>query len=152
MALGDSDYNRAELDAMGFGNTGVFPIAIDVDRIPPRRDGRRSSGLLDDGSLNFLFVGRIVPNKKIEDHIRLAEHYKRYVDADTGSSSSARPTAFPRYYDMIRALLTEFQMPTDRFIFTGAVPDNDLATYYRTARSTSRSPNTRASVCRCSKR
>ena len=31
--------------------------------------------------MNFLFVGRIAPNKKIEDHIRLAEHYKRYVDA-----------------------------------------------------------------------
>ena len=36
--------------------------------------------MLNDGLLNFLFVGRIVPNKKIEDHIRLAEHYKRYVD------------------------------------------------------------------------
>ena len=37
--------------------------------------------ILDDDFVNFLFVGRIAPNKKIEDHIRLAEHYKRYVDA-----------------------------------------------------------------------
>ena len=36
---------------------------------------------LDDGLTSVLFVGRIAPNKKIEDIIRLAEHYKRYVDA-----------------------------------------------------------------------
>ena len=40
----------------------------------------------------------------------------------------------PRYYDMVRALIGEYQMPADRFIFTGPVPDEDLATYYRTAR------------------
>ena len=39
----------------------------------------------------------------------------------------------PRYYDTVRALLAEYQMPPDRFIFTGPVPDEDLATYYRTA-------------------
>ena len=38
--------------------------------------------MLDDGLANILFVGRLAPNKRIEDHIRLAEHYKRYVDAD----------------------------------------------------------------------
>ena len=82
VALGDSAYNRPELEALGFGNTGVFPIAIDVDRITaaPRRPALER--VLDDGPLNFLFVGRIVPNKKIEDHIRLAEVYKRYVDVN----------------------------------------------------------------------
>ena len=37
--------------------------------------------ILGDGLINILFVGRIVPNKRIEDHIRLAEVYKRYVDS-----------------------------------------------------------------------
>ena len=37
--------------------------------------------ILGDGLINILFVGRIAPNKKIEDHIRLAEIYKRYVDS-----------------------------------------------------------------------
>ena len=81
LALGDSDYNRRELDAMGFAPTGVFPIAVDTERItrPVRRPALES--ILDDGLVNFLFVGRIAPNKKIEDHIRLAEVYKRNVDA-----------------------------------------------------------------------
>ena len=48
---------------------------------PGRVDRPALERLLDDEFVNFLFVGRIAPNKKIEDHIRLAEHYKRYVDA-----------------------------------------------------------------------
>jgi glycosyltransferase involved in cell wall biosynthesis len=34
---------------------------------------------------------------------------------------------------MVRALLAEYQMLPDRFIFTGPVPDEDLAAYYRWA-------------------
>ena len=132
-AVGDSEFNRRELEAYGFGNTGVFPIAVDPDRI--RRAPRRPAleRVLSDGLLNFLFVGRIVPNKKLEDHIRLAEHYKRYVDTDYRFIFVGKTDGVPRYYDMIRALVAEYQMPAERFIFTGPVPDEDLATYYRTA-------------------
>ena len=89
--------------------------------------------MLDDGLPNFLFVGRIVPNKKIEDIIRLAEVYKRYVDAHYRFIFVGRTDGMPRYYATVRALIAEFQMPPDRFVFTGRVPDEDLAAYYRTA-------------------
>ena len=119
-ALGDSEYNRRELETLGFTNTGVFPIAIDPDRI--RRAPRRPAleNVLSDGLLNFLFVGRIVPNKKIEDHIKLAEHYKRYVDTEYRFIFVGKTDGVPRYYNMVRALVAEYQMPADRFLFTGA--------------------------------
>jgi L-malate glycosyltransferase len=133
LALGDSEFNRRELEAMGFRNTGVFPIAVNTDRITkaPRRPALEET--LSDGLLNFLFVGRIVPNKKIEDHIRLAEHYKRYVDTSYRFIFVGRTDGVPRYYNMIRALVAEFEMLPERFVFTGPVPDEDLATFYRTA-------------------
>jgi glycosyltransferase involved in cell wall biosynthesis len=37
----------------------------------------------------------------------------------------------PQYYATIRALLSEYKMLEDRFIFTGPVPDVELAAYYR---------------------
>jgi L-malate glycosyltransferase len=37
----------------------------------------------------------------------------------------------PRYYATIRALMTEYKLLPDRFVFTGAVPDRELAAYYR---------------------
>lgn len=133
LALGDSEFNRQELEALGFSPTGVMPIAIDTARIttaPPRPALDR---ILGDGLMNILFVGRIVPNKRIEDHIRLAEVYKRYVDSYYRFIFVGRYDGVPSYYAQIRALIAEFRMLPDRFWFTGPVPDEDLGAYYRWA-------------------
>jgi len=133
LALGDSDFNRRELEALGFTRTGVLPIAVNTERItaaPPRPALER---ILRDGLINVLFVGRIVPNKKIEDHIRLAEIYKRYVDSYYRFIFVGRYDGVPRYYDQVRALIAEYDMLPDRFWFTGPVPDEDLAAFYRWA-------------------
>jgi glycosyltransferase involved in cell wall biosynthesis len=133
LALGDSEFNRQELEALGFQPTGVLPIAVNTERItqaPPRPALER---ILGDGLINILFVGRIVPNKKIEDHIRLAEMYKRYIDSYYRFIFVGRYDGLPRYYSMVRALIAEYRMLPDRFLFTGGVPDADLAAYYRWA-------------------
>ena len=131
LALGDSGYNRDELDALGFAPTGVMPVAVDLSRITaaPRRPALEK--VLADGLVNFLFVGRIAPNKKIEDHIRLAEHYKRYVDSRYRFIFVGRTDAVPSYYATVRALMERYRMPADRFWFTGPVPNADLAAFYR---------------------
>lgn len=134
LAFGDSEYNRRELEQLGFTNTGVFPIAIDASRITnaPRRPALEQILAAEDWP-NFLFVGRIVPNKKIEDHIKLAELYKRYVSEEYRFVFVGRTDATPRYYNAVQALIAQFRMPPGRFIFTGPVPEDDLATYYRMA-------------------
>jgi len=132
-ALGVSDYNRRELEAMGFEPTGVLPLAVDLSRITKSVQRPALDRILDDDFVNFLFVGRIAPNKKIEDHIRLAEHYKRYVDAYYRFIFVGKYDAVPRYFTTIRALMTEYRLLNERFVFTGPVPDEDLAVYYRHA-------------------
>jgi glycosyltransferase involved in cell wall biosynthesis len=131
LALGDSEFNRLELESMGFTRTGVMPIAVDLDRLTraPRRPALER--LLGDGLINFLFVGRVAPNKRIEDHLRLAEHYKRYVDAYYRFIFVGRHDVVPSYYASLRALMAAYDMPPERFWFTGPVPDDELATYYR---------------------
>ncbi len=133
LALGVSDYNRRELEALGFAPTGVLPLAIDTSRVTRAASRPALDRLLDDEYVNFLFVGRIAPNKKIEDHIRLAEHYKRYIDAYYRFIFVGRYDAVPRYYSVIRALMAEYRLLEERFIFTGPVPDDELAVYYRHA-------------------
>jgi glycosyltransferase involved in cell wall biosynthesis len=133
LALGDSEYNRQELEQLGFARTGVMPIAVDLRRITDAPPRPALEEILDDRLTNILYVGRIAPNKKIEDHIRLAEHYKRYVDAECRFIFVGRYDGVPRYYAMVRALIERYRMLPDRFIFTGGVPDEDLATYYRMA-------------------
>ena len=131
LALGVSDYNRRELEALGFEPTGVLPLAVDVSRITRPVQRPALDRILDDDFVNFLFVGRIAPNKKIEDHIRLAEHYKRYVDAYYRFIFVGKYDAVPRYFATIRALMSEYRLLNERFVFTGPVTDEDLAVYYR---------------------
>jgi glycosyltransferase involved in cell wall biosynthesis len=133
VALGDSDYNRQELESLGFQRTGVFPIAVDLSRITRPVSRPALEKAFDDRYVNFLFVGRIAPNKMIEDHIRLAEHYKRYVDAYYRFIFVGRYDVVPRYYATIRALMTEYRLLNERFIFTGPVSDDELAVCYRRA-------------------
>ena len=133
LALGDSDFNRRELESMGFAPTGVMPIAVNTGRITRAPRLPALEKILSDGLINFLFVGRIVPNKRIEDHIRLAEMYKRYVDAYYRFIFVGRYDGLPRYYSTLRALIAQYEMLPDRFVFTGAVPDAELAAYYRWA-------------------
>lgn len=133
LALGDSEFNRCELEALGFTPTGVLPIAVDTDRFTSAPRQPVLDEVLGDGLANILFVGRIAPNKKIEDHIRLAEHYKRYVDTHYRFIFVGRSDVVPRYAAAVRALIAGYRMPGDRFLFAGPVPDAELATYYRHA-------------------
>lgn len=133
LALGDSEFNRLELEEAGFPATGVLPIAVDTERITgaPRRPALEK--ILGDGLINVLFVGRMAPNKRIEDHIRLAEVYKRYVDAYYRFIFVGRYDAVPAYTAQVLGLVTQLRMLPDRFWFTGPVPDEDLAAFYRWA-------------------
>ena len=133
LALGDSEFNRQELEDLGFAPTGVMPIAVNTSRLTNAPSVPALNEILDDDFVNFLFVGRIAPNKRIEDHIRLAEHYKRYVDAHYRFVFVGRYDAVPRYYSMIGALLAEYDVLPERFIFAGPVSDAELAAYYRSA-------------------
>ena len=133
LALGDSEYNRRELEELGFDHTAVCPIVVDIERVRHGTPCPALESALDDGLTNILFVGRIAPNKKIEDHIRMAEHYKRYVDTNYRFIFVGRTDVVPKYYATIRALMLQYEMLEDRFLFVGSVPDDELGVYYRTA-------------------
>jgi glycosyltransferase involved in cell wall biosynthesis len=133
LAVGVSEFNRRELDEMGFPRTSVAPLLVNTGRLTSAAPVLPLERLLQDGLVNILFVGRVAPNKKIEDHIRLAEQFKRYVDIYYRFIFVGKYDAVPRYFSAVRALIAEYQMLPERFWFTGPVPDAELATYYRNA-------------------
>src|SRR5207253_10568074 len=74
LALGDSEFNRQDLEALGFLLTAVLPVVPDfshLDRPPDEFVARQ----FDDAWTNVLFVGRVIANKKIEDLIRFFHAY-----------------------------------------------------------------------------
>jgi len=82
LALGDSDFNRRELEMTGYPRTGVLPILMDFSKfdLPGDPVTRR---LLEDGKATILFVGRVIPNKKFEDVIKVFHFYKKYYNPDS---------------------------------------------------------------------
>ena len=141
LALGDSEFNRLELEAAGFGRTGVLPIYMDFDRYRQPSNPVLHEAL-SDGRTNLLFVGRVAPNKKHEDLIQLASFWKRFVSPDLRlllvgrlprrTTGTGRPV--PRhYYDALQAQFYEEGLTSDEVVFLGHVEDDELLACYRAA-------------------
>ena len=130
LGLGDSEFNRRELDAAGFERTAVLPIVLDFplyDR-PPSPVERR---LYEDGRVNVLFVGRIIPNKKIDDLIRAFAVFQKWVQPRSRLLLVGDTRGFERYYDRLQGLVRELRL--DEVVFTGQVDDQELYAHYRAA-------------------
>jgi glycosyltransferase involved in cell wall biosynthesis len=130
LALGDSEFNRRELEAVGYERTGVLPIVLDLEayRRPPSPVVRR---LYDDGRTNLLFVGRIIPNKRIEDLIRVFAVFQRYSHPRSRLLLVGDHRGFERYYDRLQEMVRDLDL--DGVVFTGHVDDDDLMAYYSVA-------------------
>jgi glycosyltransferase involved in cell wall biosynthesis len=128
LALGDSEYNRQELEAAGFARTGVLPIVLDLDayRRPPSPVVERLYG---DGRTNLLFVGRIIPNKRIDDLIRVFAVYKRNLDPKARLLLVGDDRGQEKYFDRLQEMVRHLRL--DDVVFTGQVDDDDLFAYYQ---------------------
>jgi glycosyltransferase involved in cell wall biosynthesis len=73
--LGDSEYNRQELAALGFDPTGVLHVVPDFSHLEVTPDSRILDAY-DDEWTNILFVGRLIPNKRPDDVIRFFQAFK----------------------------------------------------------------------------
>jgi glycosyltransferase involved in cell wall biosynthesis len=129
LALGVSEFNRRELEAAGFRRTGVLPILVDwrLYEAPPVRalEGRYGRGT------NLLTVGRIAPNKRLEDVIKTFYFYRRL---DPGSRLLLVGSAVDTegYLVGLRKLALDLGL-ADAVVFTGGVSQAELCTYYRLA-------------------
>jgi glycosyltransferase involved in cell wall biosynthesis len=130
LALGDSEYNRRELEAAGYARTGVLPIVHDLAALG--QPGSRVVGrLFADGRINVLFVGRVIPNKRIDDLIRVFAVYQRYLEPRSRLILVGDHRGHERYFDRLQELVREFRL--DEVVFTGHVDDDELAAYYAVA-------------------
>ncbi len=130
VALGDSEYNRRELTALGFARTGVLPIVLDLTKYD-RHPAPVIQRLFDDGRTNILFVGRIIPNKKIDDLIRVFAAYQRYLEPASRLLLVGDYRGHERYYQRLRELVEDLRLRD--VVFTGHVDDADLLAYYSVA-------------------
>ncbi len=130
IVLADSAFNARELVAMGYSQPAVFPLALDFNTLnkPPDRSYLRR---FRDGRTNLLFVGRCVPNKRIEHLLALFAHYQKAVNPHSRLLLAGSWSGMERYYFWLLSLAREWRLRDVHFL--GSIPQNALNAVYRVA-------------------
>ena len=143
-ALAASEYDRQEMLALGFRNVEVLPYLVTFDALQASADstaGRevcaryKGPGSLgrDSGAVNLLFVGRLVPNKRQDDLLRVFNAYHHLINSHSrlllvGSDSNA-----PGYRLELEEMVAALGL-SDAVVLPGAVGLREgLGGYYRAA-------------------
>ena len=130
LALGDSEFNRQELEALGFDPTGVLPVVPDFSHLDVEPNDLVTRNL-DDEWTNILFVGRIIPNKRIEDVIRYFHAYQRHYNPRSRLLLVGSYGGYEKYLAMLHHLVAA--LGATNVLFTGHVTDAELTAYYEVA-------------------
>jgi L-malate glycosyltransferase len=104
LALGDSEFNRAELEAVGFAPTAVLPVVPGFAHLDVAPDSRVLSEY-DDEWTNILFVGRVIPNKRPDDLIRFFHAYKTRFNPRSRLLIAGSHGGFETYLAQLHALV-----------------------------------------------
>ncbi len=130
LALGDSEYNRLELESAGFPRTDVLPVVPDFAHLSGPANYMQARAF-DDDWVNLLFVGRTIPNKRIEDVIRWFHSYKRWHNPRSRLLLVGSHAGFERYIAMLHQFIARIGV-TDIY-FQGHVTNEELVAYYELA-------------------
>ena len=126
--VGDSEYNVNCLKSMGVTSKGkALPIVVEF----PEAAGIRAQKKPGAETL-FLFVGRIVQNKKIEDIIAVFDWYYCNIDKNSRLLIPGNTGAAESYTAMLRSLIAS--LPSKNNIeLMGKVPDEKLRNIFLSA-------------------
>lgn len=130
LALGDSEYNRRELEELGFKNTGVLPIIIDFEMYKQEPD-KKVLKKFDDDNINFIFVGRLSPNKKQEDVIKTFYYYNKYINSRSRLFLVGSYEGTEKYHAQLINLARQLNLKNVHFI--GQADLTELLAYYKLA-------------------
>ncbi len=127
LALGDSEFNRLELEALGFAPTDVLPVVPDFAHLDIPADPRVLDAY-DDEWTNILFVGRLIPNKRPDDVIRFFHAYKTLYNPRARLILAGAYSGFDAYLAQIHMLIA--QLGVRDVYLAGQVSNAELTGLY----------------------
>ncbi|MGQ9662599.1 MAG: glycosyltransferase [Kiritimatiellia bacterium] len=126
----DSAFNAREIEALGIGSVRVFPLIFSVEvfeYVPDARIMQAFAGAMR----NVLFVGRIAPNKRVEELVLGFAYYHYGLNRQSRLILVGSDRSAPRYYLMLRMLARELGLTT--VCFERYASPAGLCAYYRCA-------------------
>ena len=134
LGIADSEFNRSELAANGYRPTAVAPILLDLesfDREVDEAELARLQRAKDDGGADWLFVGRVTPNKCQHDVVKAFAAHRRFHDPKARLHIVGGVASEP-YAAALRAFVRKLGL-NDCVSMTGPVSPGALAAHYRAA-------------------
>lgn len=128
LAVGVSEYNRLELQKLGFKNTDVLPIIIDFQEY--NNPNEKLLSKYDDDFVNLLFVGRVTPHKKQEDVIKVFYYYK-LINPKSRLFLAGSYEGCDVYSNYLKNLILSLGLKDVHLL--GKISFNDLISYYKLA-------------------
>ena len=128
LALGVSEYNRKELEESGFKRTGVLNLILNERFL----SGSINESLIkkySDNYTNFISVGRLTPNKRLEDVIKLFYYYKKTINSNSRLFLIGSIVGASSYVEYLRGLTAVLRLSD--VVFAGHVNEVDLRSYYK---------------------
>ncbi|HLL54862.1 MAG TPA: glycosyltransferase, partial [Myxococcaceae bacterium] len=123
-------FSGEELRAAGFEQVDRVPFLIDWAKFDAEPDPSLLAEL-GDGCFNLLFVGRVVPNKRLEDVIRAFTAFQRFYHPRSRLVVAGALDAHSPYVAGLRALAA--QLRPERVRWLGRVTQAQLSACYATA-------------------
>jgi glycosyltransferase involved in cell wall biosynthesis len=136
--VADSPYNADEMRAMGFEVLGIVPPVVDFDRLThllgsdDAQKARVQFAKPNANCLDWLFVGRMAPNKCVHDIIKAFYYFHKFVQPNSRLLLMGGNGGVEAYTDGLRQLVASLSLE-DAVVFAGHQPDGALAAFYEMA-------------------
>ncbi|KJF18739.1 MULTISPECIES: glycosyltransferase [Acidithrix] len=134
MGIAPSRFNGNDMIECGYANVEQVPIIFDTSDFMGERDPAVERMLWDinqRGFSNWLFVGRIVPNKA-QEHLIMALGAHREIYGDNAMLHIVGRPTYPAYLDSLYRLAVELGLDK-RVNFVLGVSPKELASFYAMA-------------------
>lgn len=131
LGLGDSDYNRRELVELGYRYTDVLPIFFRPTSLSDLNPDRSLLRELKE-TFNIVFVGRVCPNKKQVDLVRIFDEYLHTRNSNARLLLVGSWAGSEEYRDEVQAEISARGLEGTVSV-TGKVSASQLAAYYRSS-------------------
>lgn len=133
VSVADSEYNARELRSFGYKDVRVLPIMLDFsiyERASLAHE-QTMAGVSADGLTTLLFVGRIAPNKKVEDVLRVFAAYQKRINPCSRLLLVGKVNRYSTYHTYLLNIAAELNVKN--YFFLGTVAVEALVSFYRMA-------------------
>jgi len=129
-AICDSDFNKFELDVLGYGSTETIPVLFDPLLAAPNQGVLTRLKRARRGT-QVLFVGRVAPNKAHHDLVAAVKTLRETCD-DDAHLHFVGTDGPPGYRSALNTIINHAGM-RDHVTFHGSVPPEQLVSHYLAA-------------------